>query len=61
MGLLHRTAQIAEEYLATVRERRVGATLGFEDVLADARRARCPRRARTPRTCSRRSPRWSRG
>ena len=34
MGLLHRTAQIAEEYLATVRERRVGATLGFEDVLA---------------------------
>jgi glutamate/tyrosine decarboxylase-like PLP-dependent enzyme len=34
MGLLHRTAQIAEEYLATVRERRVGASLGFEDVLA---------------------------
>ena len=34
MGLLHRTAQIAEEYLDTVRERRVGATLGFEDVLA---------------------------
>src|SRR5215217_5900788 len=34
MGLLHRTAQIAEEYLDTVGERRVGATLGFEDVLA---------------------------
>ena len=34
MGLLHRTAQIAEEYLDTVRDRRVGATLGFEDVLA---------------------------
>ena len=34
MGLLHRTAQIAEEYLATLPDRRVGATLGFEDVLA---------------------------
>ena len=34
MGLLHRTAQIAEEFLGTVRDRRVGATLGFEDVLA---------------------------
>src|SRR5215210_1215396 len=34
MGLLGRTAQIAEEYLATVGERRVGAPLGFEDVLA---------------------------
>jgi glutamate/tyrosine decarboxylase-like PLP-dependent enzyme len=34
MGLLHRTAQIAEEYLATLGERRVGASLGFEDVLA---------------------------
>src|SRR5829696_829931 len=34
MGLLGRTAQIAEEYLATVGQRRVGATLGFEDVLA---------------------------
>jgi len=34
MGLLHRTAQIAQEYLDTVGERRVGATLGFEDVLA---------------------------
>src|SRR5215211_481263 len=34
MGLLHRTARIAEEYLATVGERRVGAPLGFEDVLA---------------------------
>ena len=34
MGLLHRTAQIAEEYLAMLPERRVGASLGFEDVLA---------------------------
>ena len=34
MGLLHRTAQIAEEYLATVGDRRVGASLGYEDVLA---------------------------
>jgi glutamate/tyrosine decarboxylase-like PLP-dependent enzyme len=34
MGLLHRTAQIAEEYLATLGERRVAASLGFEDVLA---------------------------
>ncbi len=34
MGLLHRTAQIAEEYLATLGERRVGASLGYEDVLA---------------------------
>jgi glutamate/tyrosine decarboxylase-like PLP-dependent enzyme len=34
MGLLHRTAQIAEEYLSTVGDRRVAASLGFEDVLA---------------------------
>src|SRR5215208_893719 len=34
MGLLHRTAQIAEEYLATLGERRVRASLGFDDVLA---------------------------
>src|SRR5215213_2345524 len=34
MGLLHRTAQIAEEYLDTVAERRVGAPLGFEDMVA---------------------------
>src|SRR5829696_5598507 len=34
MGLLHRTAQIAEEYMATLPDRRVGASLGFEDVLA---------------------------
>src|SRR5918995_1548241 len=34
MGLLHRTAQIAEEYLALLPDRRVGASLGFEDVLA---------------------------
>src|SRR5215210_2366178 len=34
MGLLGRTAQIAEEYLATVGERRVGASLGYEDVLS---------------------------
>ncbi len=34
MGLLHRTAQIAEEYLATLRDRHVGASLGFEDVVA---------------------------
>ena len=34
MGLLHRTAQIAEEYLAMLPERRVAASLGFEDVLA---------------------------
>jgi len=34
MGLLHRTAQIAEEFLGTVGDRRVGATLGFEDILA---------------------------
>jgi glutamate/tyrosine decarboxylase-like PLP-dependent enzyme len=34
MGLLHRTAQIAEEYLATVGDRRVAASLGYEDVLA---------------------------
>src|SRR5215207_8030647 len=33
MGLLHRTAQIAQEYLDTVGERRVGATLGLEVVL----------------------------
>ena len=33
MGLLERTARIAEEYLATVGERHVGATQGFEDVL----------------------------
>src|SRR5918994_7766969 len=34
MGLPHRTAQIAEEYLALLPDRRVGASLGFEDVLA---------------------------
>src|SRR3954454_22121864 len=34
MGLLHRTAQIAEEYLDTVGDRRVAATLGYEDILA---------------------------
>ncbi len=34
MGLLHRAAQIAEEYLAALPERRVGASLGYEDVLA---------------------------
>src|SRR3954447_5045878 len=34
MGLLNRAAQIAEEYLGTVRDRRVAATLGYEDVLA---------------------------
>ena len=34
MGLLHRTAQIADEYLATVRDRRVAASLGYEDALA---------------------------
>jgi glutamate/tyrosine decarboxylase-like PLP-dependent enzyme len=34
MGLLHRTAQIAEEYLATLGDRRVAASLTFEDVLA---------------------------
>src|ERR671910_872443 len=34
MGLLHRTAQIAEEFLALLPERRVGASLGYEDVLA---------------------------
>jgi hypothetical protein len=34
MGLLHRTAQIAEEYLATLGDRRVAASLGFEDMLA---------------------------
>jgi glutamate/tyrosine decarboxylase-like PLP-dependent enzyme len=34
MGLLHRAAQNAEEFLATVGDRRVGATLGYEDVLA---------------------------
>ena len=34
MGLLHRTAQIAEEFLATLGDRRVAASLGFEDVLA---------------------------
>src|SRR3954452_13182161 len=34
MGLLHRTAQMAEEYLSTVREQRVGPSLGFEDMLA---------------------------
>ena len=45
MGLLHRTAQIAEEYLATLGDRRVGASLGFEDVLAslDAPAARAGR------------------
>jgi glutamate/tyrosine decarboxylase-like PLP-dependent enzyme len=34
MGLLNRTAQIAEEYLGTVADRPVAATLGYEDVLA---------------------------
>src|SRR3954447_24990713 len=34
MGLLHRTAQIAEDYLDTVVERRVGASLAFEDIVA---------------------------
>jgi glutamate/tyrosine decarboxylase-like PLP-dependent enzyme len=33
MGLLDRTAQIAEDYLASLPERRVGAALGFEEVL----------------------------
>ena len=60
MGLLHRTAQIAEEYLATVGERRVGATLGFEDMLATLD-VRSPRRARTPRACSTPWPPSSRG
>jgi glutamate/tyrosine decarboxylase-like PLP-dependent enzyme len=35
MGLLNRTAQIAEEYLATVGDRPVAATLGYEDVIAE--------------------------
>jgi glutamate/tyrosine decarboxylase-like PLP-dependent enzyme len=34
MGLLHRTAQIAEEHLAGLPDRRVGASLTYEDVLA---------------------------
>jgi glutamate/tyrosine decarboxylase-like PLP-dependent enzyme len=34
MGLLHRTAQIAEEHLAGLSDRRVGASLTYEDVLA---------------------------
>jgi glutamate/tyrosine decarboxylase-like PLP-dependent enzyme len=34
MGLLHRTAQIAEEHLAALPERRVAASLGYEDLLA---------------------------
>jgi glutamate/tyrosine decarboxylase-like PLP-dependent enzyme len=34
MGLLHRTAQIAEEHLAGLPDRRVGASLSYEDVLA---------------------------
>jgi glutamate/tyrosine decarboxylase-like PLP-dependent enzyme len=34
MGLLNRTAQIAEEYLGTVTDRKVAASLGYEDVLA---------------------------
>jgi glutamate/tyrosine decarboxylase-like PLP-dependent enzyme len=34
MGLLHRTAQIAEEHLAGLADRRVGASLTYEDVLA---------------------------
>ena len=34
MGLLHRTAQIAEEHLAGLTDRRVGASLTYEDVLA---------------------------
>jgi glutamate/tyrosine decarboxylase-like PLP-dependent enzyme len=34
MGLLHRTAQIAEEHLAALPSRPVAATLGYEDVLA---------------------------
>ena len=34
MGLLHRTAQIAEEFLATLGDRRVAASLTFEDLLA---------------------------
>ena len=34
MGLLNRTAQIAEEYLATVADRRVAASLDYEDMLA---------------------------
>jgi glutamate/tyrosine decarboxylase-like PLP-dependent enzyme len=34
MGLLNRTAQIAEEYLATVGDRPVAATLGYEDMVA---------------------------
>jgi glutamate/tyrosine decarboxylase-like PLP-dependent enzyme len=34
MGLLNRTAQIAEEYLGTVADRRVVASLGYEDVLS---------------------------
>lgn len=34
MGLLRRTAEIAEDYLGTVADRRVGELLGYEDVLA---------------------------
>ena len=34
MGLLHRMAQIAEEHLAGLADRRVGASLTYEDVLA---------------------------
>jgi glutamate/tyrosine decarboxylase-like PLP-dependent enzyme len=34
MSLLRRTAQIAEEYLDTIADRRVGESLGYEDVLA---------------------------
>jgi glutamate/tyrosine decarboxylase-like PLP-dependent enzyme len=34
VGLLHRTAQIAEEHLAGLADRPVAASLGYEDVLA---------------------------
>jgi glutamate/tyrosine decarboxylase-like PLP-dependent enzyme len=34
VGLLRRTAQIAEDYLAALPERRVAASIGYEDVLA---------------------------
>src|SRR5918999_5257832 len=34
MGLLNRTAQIAEEHLAGLPDRRVGSSLSYEEVLA---------------------------
>ena len=61
MGLLNRTAQIAEEYLATVADRPRRRDARLRGRLRGARRAAARATARTPRPCSTPSPRHEPG